>query len=153
MNARGSTIGTILAVLTSLLLLCRDVHAGSRRRVLAASPTLAAPVLTVVELGQVIDAGTIVWRGGAQRSAAVTRTVTMRIGEPSRDSRGVATVRAFVETFDPRCTIRIDGIALTTAPRAIRRNVPIGIAFSHRIEIEVPVSAADGPLQTSIAWE
>jgi len=120
--------------------------------VLAVSPSSSALQLTLVGAA-VVDAGAITWRGGSRRSSVVSRTVTMRIGDSSRESRGTATVRAFVETFDPRCTIRIDGVPLTTAPRVIRRRAPIGIAFTHRIEVEVPVTAADGPLQASIGWE
>ena len=123
---------------------------------MAVSPS-SAPALTLVGMSGgangIVDAGTIVWRGGSKRSAVSTRTVILRIGEPSRESRGTATVRAFLETFDPRCTIRIDGVPLTTVPRVIRRQAPVGIAFTHRIEIEVPRTAADGPLQASIAWE
>ena len=122
----------------------------------AVSPSSAsspAPGLTLVGVSGMVDAGTIAWRGGARPSAFSTRTVTMRIGEPAREPRGTATLRAFVETFDPGCTIRIDGVPLTTVPRVIRRQAPVGIAFTHRIEIEVPRTAADGPLQASIAWE
>jgi hypothetical protein len=137
-------------LLASILHSPRSLHAGGRRRVVAASPHLA---LVFVNAGAVLDAGTIAWRGGSRRSTVATRTVTLRIGEPSREPRGTATVRAFMETFDPRVTIRIDGIALTTAPRVIRRNAPIGVAFTHRIEIDVPVTAADGPLQAPIGWE
>lgn len=147
------TIGTVLTILASLLLLPLDAHGGGRRRVLAVSPPSLVPAITFVGTAGMVDAGTIVWHGGSKRSTVSARQVTIRIGEPSREARGTATIRAFVETLDPRCTIRIDGIALTTVPRVIRRNAPVGVPFTHRIEIEVPVSAADGPLQTAIGWE
>lgn len=47
----------------------------------------------------------------------------------------------------------MDSVTLTAAPRVIRRNAPVGLAFTHRIEVEVPITAADGPLQASIGWE
>ena len=119
----------------------------------AVSPPPSPLELTFPGGGPVLDAGTIVWRGGANDRTVSVRTVTMRIGEPSRDARGTATVRAFVQTFDPACSIRIDGITLTTAPRIIRRHAPIGLATPYRIEVEVPVTARDGALQTSIGWE
>lgn len=137
-----------LAAVSALLALClaaaSPVEGRGRRRVLAVSPPSADLSLTFIG-GELLDAGAI--RG---RTA---RKVTMRIGPASREPLGTATVRAFLETADARCTIRIDGIPLGTAPRVIRRNVPVGIPFTHRIEIDVPPEAAEGPLQTSIAWE
>lgn len=147
-------VGTVLLFLSCTLLVPSDTHAGDRRRVRAVSPPSSALAITFAgsEAG-VMETGTIVWRGGAKRATVTTRTVRMRIGEASAESRGNVTIRAFLETPDPRCTIRIDGVPLTTAPRVIHRSAPIGVAFTHRIEIEVPVTAADGPLQASIGWE
>jgi hypothetical protein len=147
-----SAFGQILFLLAAFLLFPTHAHGGGRRRVMAVSP--ASPPLQLTLVGtSVIDAGTIVWRGGSDRSTKAVRSVTLRIGEPSREARGTATIRAFVETFDRRCKLRIDGIELTTVPRVIRRHAPVGVPFTHRIEIEVPVTAADGPLDASIAWE
>lgn len=148
-----SLFGPLLILLALHLLIPPPTHAGGRRRVSAVSPPSMGIALVFVGSGPVVDAGPIAWGGGSKRSTATTRTVSLRIGEPSRDFRGTATVRAYLETVDPRCTIRIDGVTLTTAPRVVRRHAPIGITFSHRIEIDVPVTAADGPLQTSIGWE
>lgn len=147
-------MNTRSAVLLLSLLLSSEVLAGGRRRVLAVSPPSPAPAIAFVDAtAGLLETGTIVWRGGTARSSIATRTVRLRVGEPSDESRGSVTVRAFLETPDPRCTIRIDGVTLTAAPRVIRRNVPIGIAFAHRIEIEVPITSADGPLHASIGWE
>jgi hypothetical protein len=154
MNTRmtRSAIGAALIILPLLLLTPLSAHAGGRRRVVAVSPPSHALEITFVG-NAILDAGTIVWHGGTKKSSVSTSKVTMRIGEPSRDAHGTAIVRAFVETFDPSCTVRIDGVTLTTAPRIVRRSAPIGIATTYRIEIEVPVTAADGPLQTAIGWE
>lgn len=152
MITRTTARGSVLILLITILLVPTRLQGEDRRRVRAVSPPSSPLQLTLIAAA-VVDAGTIAWRGGSKRSSVVTRVVAMRIGEPARDSRGTATVRAFVETFDPRCAIRIDGVPLTTAPRVIRRGAPIGIAFTHRVDVEVPVSAAEGPLQTSIGWE
>ena len=148
-----SALGLVLLLPAVILLHPDHAHGGGRRRVLAVSPPSSTPQLTLVGAAGAVDAGTIAWRGGRTRSATAARTVTLRIGEPLPGLRGTATVRAFVETFDPHCMIRIDGVPLTTAPRIIRRHAPVGVAFTHRIEIEVPVTAPDGPLQASIAWD
>jgi hypothetical protein len=156
MNTRRfSSFGTILAILGFTFMISTDTFAGGRRRVVAVSPTSssALSIAFVDAPAGLLDTGVVVWRGGAKRSTVTTRTVRMRIGEAASEPRGNVTVRAFLETPDPRCTIRIDGVTLTAAPRAIRRNAPVGIVFTHRIEIEVPVTAADGPLLASIGWE
>ncbi len=127
---------------------------GDRPRVLAVSPPSTGLELTFVSAPDgVMDAGTIQWRGGAKKTTVTTRTVRLRIGQPAAEPRGTATLSAFLETVDARCTVRVDGVVLTAAPRVIQRNAPIGMTVPHRIEIEVPVHAADGPLLTSIGWE
>lgn len=155
MNTRNtSRAATVLVLLSITFLLTPATKAGGRQRVLAVSPPSSALSITFVDAAAgLLETGTIVWRGGAKRFAVTTRTVRMRIGEVSNDPRGTVTIRAFLEVPDPRCTIRIDGVPLTTAPRVIRTKAPIGVVLAHRIEVEVPITAADGPLQASIGWE
>lgn len=155
MNTRmtSSAIATVLILLTTTLLLSPELQAGGRRRVVAVSPPPSAPQLTLVGMASFVDGGVIAWDGGSRRSAVSTRTLVLRIGEAGRESRGNATLSASIETIDPRFTIRLDGVPLNTAPRVIRRNAPIGIPFSHRLEIEVPVGASEGPIHTAIAWQ
>lgn len=149
---RVSSIGIALLLLS--ILRPSLAQAGARQRVLTVSRPSSPLAFTFIgaEAG-LIDTGTIVWRGGSKRSVVTTRRVTMRIGEASRDAHGTARLRAYLETPDARCTIRINGIVLGTAPRTIQSNAPIGIPFTHRIEIEVPINAAEGPLQAAIGWE
>lgn len=139
------------------LCLNTNLRAGGRRRAVAVPPPSSALSLTFIDSGRdaaaIVDAGTISWRGGRKRYTVTTRTFGVRIGPASREARGTATLRAFLETTDPHATIRIDGIVLGTAPRIIQRNAPVGIAVTHRLEIEVPVTAPDGPLTAMIGWE
>ncbi|MDP9192655.1 MAG: hypothetical protein M3P06_13225 [Acidobacteriota bacterium] len=104
-----------------------------------------------------MDTGAIVAASGMRRGKAgnaITRkTFGIRIGPPSRESRGSATLRAFLETADPRCIVRIDGVVLGIQPRIVERFAPIGIVAVHRLEIEVPTSASEGALFTTIGWE
>jgi hypothetical protein len=133
------------------------LHAGNRQRVVAVSPPSTDLSLTFTDGGvgstAVIDAGTATWKGGETRMTVITRSFGVRIGRPSREVRGTATLRAFLETPDPRATIRIDGIVLGTAPVVIQHHAPIGVVVTHKLEIEVPVTAPDGPLAASIGWE
>ncbi len=143
-----------IALLLIPLLLPSLAQAGARQRVLTVSRPSSPLAFTFIgaEAG-LVDTGIIVWRGGSKRSVVTTRRVTMRIGEASHDSRGTARLRAYLENPDARFTIRINGIVLGATPRTIQSNAPIGIPFTHRIEIEVPIAAAEGPLMASIGWE
>jgi hypothetical protein len=146
---------TLYAVLHLSLILSPDLQAGARRRA-AAVPPPSSLSLTFVDSGRelaMVDAGTISWRGGRNRFSVTARTFAVRIGPASAEARGRATLRAFLGTPDPHATIRVDGIVLGTAPRVIQRGAPIGIAVPHRLEIEVPVSAPEGPLAATIEWE
>jgi hypothetical protein len=144
---------TILVLLFSSL----SLHAGSRQRAVAVSPPPPGLSLTFLDGGAastaVIDAGTASWKGGRKRVTVTSRSFGVRIGHPSREARGTAILRAFLETPDPRATIRIDGIVLGTAPAVIQHHAPIGIAITHTLEIEIPVTAPDGPLAAAIGWE
>jgi hypothetical protein len=141
-------------VLCFSLVLPTHLHAGGRQRAVAVSPPSSDLSLTFLEGGQattaVVDAGTISWRGGRKQYSV---TVAIRIGKATREARGTATLRAYLETPDPHAAIRVDGILLGATPRVIQRNAPIGIAMNHRLEIEVPVSAPEGTLAATIGWE
>lgn len=142
-----------IAALTILMLfLPLTLNAGHRRRVLAVSPSPQPLAISFLGTSGVVNAGSIVARG-RRRAGSSTQTILLRIGEASRESSGTATLRAFLETPDSGAAIRIDGVTLTAGPRIIRRHAPIGIAVAHRLEIEVPVTAAEGAFQMSIGWE
>lgn len=145
-----------IAALTFLLFVLSlspvSVHAGTRRRAVAVSGPSTGLRVTF-ECGPLLDAGRITAGAGPRTGAFVRRTVNVRIAGSTSDARGTATLRAYLETPDPRATIRIDGIVLGATPAIVQRGVPIGANVPHRLEIEVPVSAPEGPLAASIGWE
>lgn len=159
MSTRTNTPAAVATLVTLYfsLTVSFDLQAGGRQRAVAVTPPPSGLSLTFLETGRastaVVDAGTISWRGGRRRYSVTARTFAMRIGAESREARGTATVRAFLETPDPHATIRIDGVVLGAAPRIIQRNAPVGIAVTHRLEIEVPVSAPEGAIAANIGWE
>jgi hypothetical protein len=151
-----AVIHVTLIVLYLSLFSTPNLQAGGRRRAVAVPPPSALS-LTFIESGRggtaVLDAGTISWSGGRKRVSVTTRNFAVRIGPASREAHGTATLRAFLETPDPHATIRIDGIVLGSAPRVIQHHAPIGIAVTHRLEIEVPLNAPEGALNATIGWE
>lgn len=127
-----------------------------RRRAVAVSPSLDELAITFVDAEHaVLDAGALAHRPRTSGKGMATsrREVGIRIGSPSREARGTATLRAFLETADPRCIVRIDGIVIGATPRVIQHHAPIGIATRHRIEIEVPPDVPEGALVMTIGWE
>lgn len=135
-----------LAILAALsLLVAFHLFAGGRRRAVPVSPASDDLAISFVDApGGMVDTGSIAGR--------TRKTFGIRIGRASREARGHARLHAFLETADPRCIVRLDGIVLTTQPRIIDRFAPIGITTTHRLEIEVPASAPEGALLTTIGW-
>lgn len=142
-----------------LSLLPFQLHAGGRRRAVSVShPSGDLTIAFVDAPSGTLDAGTLagttpITRRSKTSTAITKRTFGLRIGRPSREASGSATLRAFLETADPRCIVRLDGLVLSTQPRIIERFAPIGITTKHRIEIEVPASAPEGALVMTIGWD
>ncbi|HEX6642893.1 MAG TPA: hypothetical protein VF215_17385 [Thermoanaerobaculia bacterium] len=140
-RARRLTVATILSLILAL-----HLPAGGRRRAVAAPQPSRELVIAFVDApGGTLDAGTM-------GSISTKRTFGIRIGRPSREAQGNAMLQAFLETADPRCIVRLDGIVLGTQPRVIDRFAPIGIVTTHRLEIEVSASVPEGALLTNIGW-
>jgi len=148
-RARRLIVATVLLSLLSL-----NLPAGGRRRAVAAPrPADELQISFVDAPAGVLDAGAMSWNGRRGTKVTITkRSFGLRIGRPSREAQGNARLQAFLETTDPRCIVRLDGVVLGTQPRVIDRFAPIGVVTTHRLEIEVPVSAAEGALLTNIGW-
>jgi hypothetical protein len=153
-RARRLLLPVVLIILASL-----NLHAGGRRRAVAAPRPADELAITFVDApGGLLDAGSITGSEPRRdsrskaRSTITKKTFGLRIGRPSRETQGTATLSAFLETADPRCIVRLDGIVLGTQPRLLDRFAPIGTVTTHRLEIEVPASAPEGALVTNIGW-
>ena len=122
-----------------------------------ASAAPAALALTFVSLdgGHVndglMDVGVITYaRYGSRRVSRITRRIGVRI---EAAPGGKATLRASLENPDARCRIRVDGFELSGTPRVIEMAAATGVLTPHRIDIEVPVEAAEGTLVSAVVWE
>ena len=128
---------------------------AARRRAAVVIPD-ALTITFVAAAGDTIEAGTIAHdfskRATKAGTTTVTRTFVVRVDRRDGANRGLVSLRASLESEDPRCTLRIDGVEIHIAPGIIAI-VPIGTATTHRLEITVPVSAEEGALLTSIRWE
>ena len=127
---------------------------------LFATAALAAPAtpgVTFVSLDGahvsdgLMDVGVITYaRYGSRRVSRLTRRIGVRI---EGATGGRATLRASLESPDARCRIRVDGLELSGTPRVIDMAAETGVVTPHRIEIEVPVDAAEGTLVSAVTWE
>jgi hypothetical protein len=128
---------------------------AARRRAAVVTPD-ELTITFVAAAGDTIEAGTIAHdfskRAAKAGTTIVTRTFAVRVDRRDGLNRGLVSLRASLETDDPRCTLRIDGVEIHITPSTIAI-VPIGTATTHRLEITVPVTAEEGALLTSIRWE
>jgi hypothetical protein len=132
-----------IAMLLALTLSAGSIAlAAPRRR--AVAPVPDEVTITFVSRPAVLDLGSVVHK--------TSETIQIRLDRRG-GSRGSASLRAYLASPDARCSIRIDGRLLGAAPVVIDPQIPIGAVTSHRIDVEVPVSAPDGPLATTIGWE
>jgi len=140
----------LLALMLIVSLAAPAAHAARRRAAVTPSADELAIVFVPVAgqslMGDVLEVGGIV-RG------KVARAVGVRIERRGGAGKGVAALRVWVESPDPRCTLRVDGKLLGAAPLLIDPQAPLGIMVAHRIEIDVPASAAEGLVLSSIKWE
>ena len=132
-----------IAMLLALTLSAGSIAlAAPRRR--AVAPVPDDVTITFVSRPGLLDLGSVVHKA--------SETIRIRVDRRG-GSRGSATLRAYLVSPDTRCSIRVDGQLLGAAPIVIDPQVPIGAVASHRINVEVPVTAAEGPLNTTIQWE
>jgi hypothetical protein len=149
-------------VFALLMALVVPADAGGRRRTAATSSSMREEVtLSFVGLAAtgndaVADLGTMSQSRTRRGHGANARTVTrkpfgIRINAPG--STGMAMLRAYLESYDGRCVVRIDGIALSTMPVVINAQSPVGEVTNHLLEIEVPGSAPEGAFASAVRWE
>lgn len=132
-----------IAVLLALTLGAGSIAlAAPRRR--AVAPVPDDVTITFVARAGLLDLGSVAHKA--------SETIQIRIDRRS-GSRGSASLRAYLVSPDARCSIRIDGQLMGIAPIVIDPQIPIGAVTSHRIDVEVPVTAPEGPLATTIGWE
>jgi len=98
-----------------------------------------------------LELGAIAATPSAMRSGRilVTRRLAVRI-----DGSGPA-VRLLValDADAPGCTIRLDGVALSTIPRVIAAAHRVGAPVVHQLELAVPRGVPAGRFLTHLQWQ
>jgi hypothetical protein len=153
---------TALMLLISLLPFAAE--AAPRRRAVATPTDPDEIIVSFVPLEGTrsmtqtnLDLGSVAHDGRTARSTRTTRivqTVGVRIERKSgAATSGTASVRAYLQAPDGRCTVRVDGIAIGATSQVVDPRAAIGTTVAHRIEIEIPTSVPEGALFSAIGWE
>ena len=137
----------------------------------AARPAPAAPpddslTISFVESGSgdasMIPAGSDAWldlksvkRMGAskEKSIRTRHRFGVRVVRAGGAAWGTATITAMLDSYDGRASYRLDGKRLTNVPLVVDAHAAVGTVVFHTLEVEVPVSVAEGPLAASIIWQ
>jgi hypothetical protein len=159
MKTRVKILALALCLAASL-----PLYAGRRR---STAPPAAALSIEFVDVPAVagstlIAAGSDAWvdlsavsrqAGSTETSVRVRQQFGVRIVRAGSTSWGTATITARLDAPDGRSSLRIDGRPLTGTPMVVEARAAVGALTIHTLEIEVPGSAAPGPLAASISWE
>ncbi len=101
-----------------------------------------------------LDLKTVTHAGAAEkRMTRLRRRIGIRLVRTNALASGTATISVRLESWDGRATFRIDGKQLSSAPVTIDTHLAVGPVTVHTLEIEVPISAAEGALAASMRWE
>jgi hypothetical protein len=152
-----------IVILALLVAIAAPLSAGRRRAVAPPSGMLSIEFVDVPSAAAgLFAAGPDAWidlaavrqeAGTTGSSLRQRRQFAVRIVRSGGLSWGTVRLTASRAVSDSRCSLRIDGHALGSAPMVIDARAEVGAVILHTLEIEVPVSAAPGPLDASISWQ
>jgi hypothetical protein len=158
MNYSMKTLALALSIAVSLPLCAARRHTSA-----PAASALSIEFVDVPAAGAVLMAsGPDAWvdlktfsqqAGSTGKSVRVRRQFGIRILRVGSVSWGTAIVTARLDSIDGRSSVRIDGQLLTNTPVVVSSHTAVGAVTIHALEIDVPESAAPGPLAVSVSWE
>jgi hypothetical protein len=105
-----------------------------------------------VEFGSVSFYSTDHQRKRNANSYVTLRHIRLRV-ERKDGARGKSTLRAFLIHECDRCTVRLDGVVLTSTPVPVGRILLLNTVTDHILEIEVKRFAPSGDLGAEIGWQ
>jgi hypothetical protein len=91
-------------------------------------------------------------RKGSLQSFTVSKHIRVRVAR-NDGAPGKASMIPYLLRECDRCTVRVDGVVLTTMPGGAGRIVPLNSVIDHVIDIEIKRTAPAGELGTEVAWQ
>ena len=157
---------TMKRALTGILMIAIALsEAAAEHRAIAVAPPDDSLTITFIEgdsnQGSMIPAGNDAWldlksvkRMGAsnEKSIRTRHRFGVRVVRAG-GAGGSAVITALLDSYDGRATYRLDGKPLTSAPLIVDAHAAVGTVVFHTLDIDVPVSIAEGPLAASITWQ
>jgi hypothetical protein len=152
--------------ITLLLLLASTLPARAEKRRATAPPADDSVSIAFIDVDSSdasmtaagseawIDLKTVTHAGVAgERMTRMRRRIGIRLLRANGLALGTATISVRLESWDGRATFRIDGKQLSSTPLIIAIRAAVGPVTVYTLDIDVPVSAAEGALAASIRWE
>ncbi|HXH94271.1 MAG TPA: hypothetical protein VNN25_22030 [Thermoanaerobaculia bacterium] len=157
-------LSTLAVTLLVLLASTRPARAEKRRATAAPPDDSLAIAFIDVDSGDAsmtaagseawIDLKTVTHAGVArERMTKMRRRIGIRLERANGLASGTATISVRLESWDGRATFRLDGRQLSSAPVTIDTHLAVGPVTVHTLEIDIPISAAEGALTASMRWE
>jgi hypothetical protein len=98
-----------------------------------------------------VDFGTVALQSGTSRGIVVHRRVAVRLdGYPGAPASARLSVALTAEAAG--CTVRVDGVTLSTLPRMIDPVHRIGSDVVHEIEVTIPTTVPAGTFLSDLQW-
>jgi hypothetical protein len=82
------------------------------------------------------------------RAIVVTRRIAVRLEGLASTAR--VSVALLAET--PGCTVRLDGVPLSSIPRLVNPVHRVGSTVVHQLEMSIPAGVPAGPLLSNLQW-
>ncbi|HML17080.1 MAG TPA: hypothetical protein VK419_08640 [Bryobacteraceae bacterium] len=86
-------------------------------------------------------------------SFTIATSLGLRLDCPVVDSGRRASITAGLQQVDPRYTVSLDQITLSTAPTMITSLVACGATTQHTLQVRVPVTASAGPIDANVNFQ
>ncbi len=159
-------------------LLCAGLNCyGQAARAARAAdlPLATPPVLQVVSLPtgasvqgsspglSSLNLGHVSWANGTstfgvnhkkdRSSFSVSTSIGLHLDCSKADANRLASVSVFLQQSDSRYTVALDGMKLLSSPAVINATLPCGSTTPHSFEVEVPIKASEGPINTSVGFQ
>ncbi len=98
-----------------------------------------------------LDLGTVAASRAAMRNGrtVLTRRVAVRIEGAGPTAR----LSVALATEAPGCTVRVDGLAISTIPRVVDAAHRVGAPVVHQIEITIPRNVPPGAFLSNFQWQ
>lgn len=91
-------------------------------------------------------------RNRSVQSFIVSRHIRVRVSRTD-GAQGKVVVRPYLLRDCDRCTVRLDGVVLSSAPAGAGRVVPLNTMVDHVIDIEIKRAAPAGQLGAEVTWQ